>query len=199
MEQIEEWRPIDGYEGLYEISNIGRVKSFARVIMRSNGTPWSIQERILKPGKNKGYEYVNLCDKNGHRHKWAHILVAKAFIPNPDNLPCVDHINGIRDDNRVENLRWCTFAQNSGFELARKHNSLAKRRERNNRYGIVGENHPNSKPVSQFTKDGAHIRDYACAADAQRELCVSRSSISAVCLGKPHCHTAGGYIWKFTE
>lgn len=199
MEQIEEWRPIDDYEGSYEISSYGRVKSLARVIIRSNGIPWTIPERILKPGHNKGYEYVNLCDKSGHKHKWPHILVAKAFIPNPNNLPCVDHINGIRSDNRVENLRWCTFAENSGFPLARKHNSEAKRGKKNNRYGVVGERHPLSKPVFQYTKDGVFIKSFSCAAEAGRELGIKSIDISSVCRGRPHHHTAGGYIWKFIK
>lgn len=195
----EEWRSIEGYDGKYEISSIGRVKSLARVIIRSNGVPWSIPERILKPGHNRGYEYVNLCDSSGHKHKWPHILVAKAFVPNPLNLPCVDHINGIRDDNRVDNLRWCTFSENSGFPLARKHISEAVRGKNHPRFGKFGADNPLSRRVAQISKNGDVIRVFNSISDVERTLGIKKSNISAVCLGKPHCLTSGGYIWKFIE
>lgn len=105
----EEWRDIKGYEGRYQVSNLGRVKSLAR----KKG--WCIaKERMLTLWEqHKGYLVADLADGNGHRkHKVAHRLVAEAFIPNPDNKPQVNHKNGDKHDNRVENLEWITNYEN---------------------------------------------------------------------------------------
>lgn len=108
---MEIWKDIPGYEGEYQVSNLGRVKSLARTCRNNKGTR-PIRERILKPCLTKnGYSIVHL----GHRGRSTriHRLVAEVFIPNPDNLPVVDHINGKRDDNRVENLRWVDYKENN--------------------------------------------------------------------------------------
>ena len=106
----EEWRDIKGYEGKYQVSNLGRVKSLY-FINRQATIP---REKILKFGHNKqGYPHVHLC-KNNKTSKsiFVHKLVAEAFIPNPNNHPVVNHINEIKTDNRVENLEWCTQQYN---------------------------------------------------------------------------------------
>jgi hypothetical protein len=96
----EEWKPIAGYEDLYEISSMGRVKS-------------SYSQRLLIPSRYGKYLGVTLVKDSTKERFYIHRLVASAFIPNNDNLPCVDHINTERYDNRVLNLRWCTYLQNS--------------------------------------------------------------------------------------
>ncbi len=99
----EIWRDIAGYDGMYQISNYGRVKSFKY-------GKW----RILKPSLHTGgYLYVTLSKYNKVKHRYIHILVAKAFIPNPDGKPEVDHRYGNKFDNYVENLRWVTSKENS--------------------------------------------------------------------------------------
>lgn len=104
MEKIyfyEIWKPIKDYEGYYEVSNYGRVKSIGN------------RGRILKPKKGNNRYYYVILSKNGKpQTKRIHRLVAEAFIPNPDNKPYVDHINTDRNDNRVENLRWVTHKEN---------------------------------------------------------------------------------------
>lgn len=118
---IEEWKDIKDYENLYQISNLGRVKSLGKTIIDSSGRKRIIKERILKGGKDdKGYLYVCLCKDGIHKYIKVHRLVAETFIPNPNNLPCVDHINTIRDDNRVENLRWVTYEENNNNPLTRE-------------------------------------------------------------------------------
>lgn len=113
----EEWRPseVSGYE----VSNQGRVKSLARVVGNGNGGK-PLQERILKPWKSGGYQYVS-CGR-GHR-LLVHRMVARAFLEPDDSRPHVNHKNGIRTDNRVENLEWATSSENhlhAYRELGRK-------------------------------------------------------------------------------
>ena len=113
---VEEWRDIAGYEGWYQVSNIGNVKSIKR--RHNSHGHWCIlhTEIILKPTLfGKGYQCVRLApvNKNEKKRGFAvHRLVAEAFIPNPDNLPQIDHINRNKLDNRVENLRWVTNGEN---------------------------------------------------------------------------------------
>lgn len=105
---MELWKPIKGYEGLYEVSNMGNVKSLPKM----RGYIKS-KEKIMKPFKNNnGYLLVSLSKNNKQKHFQVHRLVASAFILNKDNKSQVDHINRIRDDNRVENLRWVTASEN---------------------------------------------------------------------------------------
>lgn len=104
---LAKWKPIKGYENLYEISNIGLVKALG------NGDPRGSKKRILKPAlSSTGYLTVSLS-MNGKVHRIAvHRLIAKAFIGNPRNLPEINHINSVKTDNRIENLEWCTSRQN---------------------------------------------------------------------------------------
>ena len=122
MEKLfnEVWKPVKGYEGLYKVSNLGNVRSVDRHVMINN------RYCLLKGKPRKayysswGYLTVILYKNNQGKHYSVHRLVAEAFVPNPNNLPCIDHINTIRDDNRAENLRWCTAEENMANPITRK-------------------------------------------------------------------------------
>ena len=107
MEEI--WKDIEGYEGLYQISNLGKVKS-----IRFN------KERLLKYDKSTSYLRIKLCKDGIETNYLIHRLVAKAFIPNPDNKPQVNHIDGIKTNNSVDNLEWCTASENQTHALKTK-------------------------------------------------------------------------------
>ena len=113
---MEVWKPIPGYEKSYAVSSMGRVKSLPRLVKHPRNPNMTLPRkgRILKYGLDKyGYPMVVLSQNGKTRPFKVHKLVALAFIPNPDNLPQIDHINAKKYDNRPENLRWCTTQQNS--------------------------------------------------------------------------------------
>lgn len=114
----EEWRPVVGFEGLYEVSNQGRVRSLPRT-RRCGHHDVTFKGKMLKPIKGKnGYLVVQLSDgAKNHRPHYIHRIVAQAFIPNPNNELSVDHINYDKHNNRVENLRWCSLAQNTRYQI----------------------------------------------------------------------------------
>lgn len=111
---VEDWKDVLGYEGFYEVSNTGRVKSLGRFVIARAGRKRYKKESILKPGLRHGYELVGLCIDNKQETKMVHKLVAIAFL---NHVPCrykeiVDHINNIRTDNRLENLQLISHREN---------------------------------------------------------------------------------------
>ena len=113
---IEKWRPVEGYEGLYEVSNTGRVRSVDRYVKTCYGSYRLHKGKVLSPGiRPDGYLVVSLQ----YRMFRVHRLVAEAFLPNPDNLPQVNHKDEDKSNNRVDNLEWCTAKYNNNYGTAR--------------------------------------------------------------------------------
>lgn len=133
----EIWKPVEGYEGLYEISNLGRVKSLSRQ-KQLNKYVKTIDERIMKQSLNKrGYMYVRLTKNGVQRAYRVHRLVAAAFVENPDNLPHVNHIDFNRTNNRADNLEWITpkcNSEHSKQNMKKRHNVKTNTGERYVRY-----------------------------------------------------------------
>ena len=172
----EEWKEIKGYPN-YMVSNKGNVKSLN---YRHTG-----REKMLKLSVNKrGYLDVKLCKNGKHKNFRINRLVAEAFIPNPNDYPCVNHKNEIKDDNRVENLEWCDAKYNNNF---------GTRKERVAEKQINGKC---SKPVLQIDKTtNKLIAEYPSLREVKRQLGINHTSISQCCNGKRN--TAGGYKWQY--
>lgn len=182
---MEEWRPIKDYEGFYEVSNLGRVKSLDRIIIDSKGRKRLFEGKIMKLKSDRyGYLYVSL-NKNGKKNFKVHRLVAEAFIPNTEDKKHVDHINTNKEDNRVENLRWVTPKENNNNELTKEHKKGCQ----------LGEKNACSKCVIQISLDGKLIKKYGSINEATRETGFNKKYISFCCNGKIENYK--GYKWIF--
>lgn len=172
---MEEWRNIEDYDD-YQVSNLGRVKSLKYG-----------KERIVKPHTING-GYLNICLSKNSKKNWylVHRLVAEAFIPNPNNLPFINHRDECKTNNIVDNLEWCTRQYNNTYGTCIQRMVKKKR-------GIY--NTKKSKTVFQYTLDGEFVKEFPSVAEVERQLGYNNSNISECCLGKRK--TAYGYIWKY--
>lgn len=181
----EVWRDIEGYEGLYQVSNLGRVKSLGRFRKGSGGQMVLVKEKFkIHHDNGHGYKVVSLYKNNRVQTVYVHRLVAAAFIPNFANYEQVNHKDENKSNNRVGNLEWCTPKYNSNYGTARIRNSALTR------------NHPNtSRPVLQFDMNGKFIKEWPSLREPQRCKIASSSSISRVCRGIEK--QANGFIWRY--
>lgn len=185
----EYWKDIKDFEGLYQVSNYGRVKS----LKRKTKNHYCNEDKILRQGKNSNHYYlVILCKDHKKYTRKVHILVARAFIPNPLNKPCVDHDKPVEKDycnNCVYNLRWATMKENM------EHCIELGRFSKPPMYKKYGKEHNQSKPVIQYDINDIFIRQWWSLADIERELGFSRKQIGRVINDKKYI--TYGYKWKF--
>ena len=179
MEEI--WKPIPGYEALYEASNFGRVRSLFRY------------KKILKPSPiTNGYLTVELWKNKQRKRIGIHRLVAMCFCENPDNKPFVNHIDEIKTNNRADNLEWVTHVENcrygTAIERRTKHFDYSKRKINNAR-----QIEACSKPIAQYTKDGRFVRNWKSASECARKNGWQISNIRRCCRNE-HA-TAYGFIF----
>lgn len=179
----EEWRDILGYENYYQISNLGRVKSLDYIDKRG----WKRKSKKLKYNIDRnGYVRVKLTNSKGQKYYQVHRLVAQAFIPNPNNLPQVNHKDSIRNNNCVNNLEWITCSENNKYAY-----NCGKRTKK------FGKDNHRSKKIIQYTKDGIEIKRFDSLTECAKELKLNEPNISMVCSGKRQ--TCGGYVFKKEE
>ena len=170
----ELWKPIDGYEGIYEISNFGNVRN---INWRGQGS------RILKLHSDKdGYLRVGLCVNNRKSMKYVHRLVANAFIDNPYGKPQVNHKDEVRYNNKVDNLEWVTCEENNNYGSRNSRLSISKR-------------NTNCKPIRQLTLDGKYVREWESLHEIGRQTGYDISHIMRVCKGV--MLTGYGYKWEY--
>ena len=131
MDEI--WKPIEGYEDLYQVSSYGRVKSNDRTEICKNGLVRFREGKILKPHQNyNGYLWVSLCKNDKRKKNKIHRLVAQAFIPNINNKPQVNHIDGNKHNNNLKNLEWVTSKENMEHAIKKRSLGSSKRNEKPN-------------------------------------------------------------------
>ena len=191
MNNIQEiWQDIKGYEGLYQISNLGRVKSFRRF----NGHHYISREKILTPQKNK-YLTVRLADGNKTKQYQVHRLVAETFIPNPFNKVYVNHINGNKKDNMVNNLEWCTPKENTIH--AYKNNLIKKTTDKKNKAALNNIKKAwskTSKKVNQYDLNNNFIKQWESISSIAKINNYRRCSVTNACNNKK---IYKNYIWKY--
>ena len=174
------WKPVVGYEGLYEVSNTGKVRGLERIGKRNHTFP-----KELKPSLNKRYQEVKLYKKGEKRTYKVHRLVALAFVPNPEKKPQINHIDGNKYNNHADNLEWCTQAENNRHAIA---NNLTSP------YPMI---EATKKEVIQLTLDGEFIKRWGSLTEASSELGLQVSNISHCCKGR--IRQTGGYKWELVS
>jgi hypothetical protein len=186
--KTEEWRAVAGYEGLYEVSNLGRVRSLDIIVTRPHPKDnhlcdYKIKGRMLMqlPSTN-GYLFVHLYKDKRAVQQTVHRLVSEAFVPGYFDGAHVNHKDENKHNNRADNLEWVTRRENSIY------GTCQDRLHKNQR-----------KPVIQLTLDGKFVKEWPSVWSVNYELGIDPGTIVKVCKGKSKYKTAGGFSWKYKE
>lgn len=214
----ELWKDIEGYDGIYQVSNYGRIKSLERDVMRCDGRSFHFTQRILKYKKARGYNCVGLSDGNVTKYRRVHRLVGFAFVPNPEDWPQMNHKDENPHNNMASNLEWCTQKYNVNYGNHNKKLSESKKQkfkkdaefaERMRR--IAAEIHKKEswkiaqrksqrmnskcKVVVQLSLDGRLIEKYHSLSEASRRTGIHAQNIGQVCLKRKK--QSGGFRWEY--
>ncbi len=183
MQEI--YKDIKGYEGLYQISNLGNIRSLDRQSWNGNSY-FTLKGKQLKPANNgHGYLWVYLSKDGKTKYNYIHRLVAEAFIENPENKPCVNHIDFDRQNNCVENLEWVTYTENETHK--------------NNNKQIDHKTNAKRKPVIATNLVTGKELYFDSIREAGRQLNILHQSIQEICKGNTTRRTAGGYTFRYAE
>jgi NUMOD4 motif-containing protein/HNH endonuclease len=184
IENVEIWEDVKGYEGIYEVSSNGRVKSLDRKSAHGRCGTVKLKSKILKPYSCNGrYPRIPLCKEGRVKMHYVHRLVAEAFIDNPLNKPEVNHIDEVKNNNKAENLEWCTRMENV-------HHGTAIERAAANRA-------KNMAFVDQYNSKFQLIKRYKSKAELERQTDYDISRIINCCEGASI--VGYGFIWRYAE
>ena len=178
----ERWKDIEGYEGLYQVSNMGRVKSLSR--FHNNKTVgFMTKDIILSKRPNKEYLCVALYKDKKRKDISIHRLVADAFLPKIDGKDWVNHKDGNKKNNCVQNLEWCTPKENVRHAFSNGLNHVER-----------GQSNKRSRKINQYTLDGKYVATWYGLGEIHRNLNINKGNVDACLKGKRK--NAGGYTWK---
>lgn len=183
MQEI--WKDVVGYEGLYKISNLGNIISARRNYNKGC--------KYLTPFENNGYDRVTLVVNYKRKNYLVHRLVAEAFIPNVEQKEVVNHIDGNKKNNTVDNLEWVTKQENTFHAINTGLRSASVPPHGNYKRG----NSPRAKVVYQYDLNNHFIAEWSCAEDAADHVNGRKDSISRCCRGERRTHK--GFVWKYNK
>lgn len=178
MDKKEIWLPVKGYEGLYEVSSFGRVRSLGK------GGSGNSKMRVLSQAISNCHKFVTLSKNGKTEQYWVHRLVAEAFLPNWFGDPQVNHIDENPQNNNVDNLEWCDAKYNANHGT------------RNKRISEKMTNGKLSKPVLQFTKTGEFVCEWPSTREAERNG-FNNGAVGSCCRGERKYYK--GFVWRYKE
>lgn len=198
-EAIEKWKDIKGYEGLYQISSLGRIKCLEQhkkmYQYKANRMVDMVKkERVMNLKSNQRYIIVNLSNNSESKAYLVHRLVAEAFIPNPENKPQVNHIDGNKHNNRVENLEWTTASENNKHAWDNKL-KIATQKQIENCRNIGKYGKKRDRKVKQYSIDGTLIKEWNSFTEIYKTLNYCWGTIGKCC--RHQQKTAYGYKWEY--
>ena len=201
MKEQEIWKPVVGFDGYYEVSNLGRVRSVERTIEYADGRVYTYRCRVLSPTVDKyGYCTVQLSVNRKIKRRRVHNLVAEAFISNPEKKPYIDHIDTNPSNNHYKNLRWATQKDNMNNPLTKSR--IKTSMKMGGALKCIATKKAEGKfikKVYQYSLDGLLIAEYDSITDAHKATNISKTGICMCCSPRYKINSICGYIWSFNK